>query len=70
MSKRAPSADAVPVRRATQPSTASRTSATTASATSVGTGRGPDERVGDQRGDAADERRPGEGHPVGRTEAA
>ena len=33
MSKRAPSADAVPVRRATQPSTASRTSATAASAT-------------------------------------
>ena len=66
MSKRAPSGDAVPVRRATQPSTASRTSATTASATSAGTGVGPAERVGGQRGHAADERGPGQRHPVGR----
>ena len=40
MSKRAPSGETVPVRRATQPSTASRTSATTASATSATTGAG------------------------------
>ena len=40
MSKRAPSADTVPVRRATWPSTASRTSATAVSATSTATGVG------------------------------
>ena len=41
MSKRAPSGDTVAVRRATQPSTASRTSATIVSATSRGTGIEP-----------------------------
>ena len=41
MSKRAPSVDAVSVRRATQPSTASRTSATAVNATSVVTGGCP-----------------------------
>ncbi len=40
MSKRAPSGVTVPVRRATRPSTASRTRATVASATSVVTGVG------------------------------
>ena len=40
MSKRAPSPETVPVRRATQPSTASSASATAASGTSSGTGSG------------------------------
>lgn len=40
MSKRAPSAEVLPVRRATRPSTASRQSATAATVTSAATGTG------------------------------
>ena len=66
MSKRAPSADTVPVRRATQPSTASRTSATAGQRHQRRHRDRPAERVRDQRGNAADEGGPGQGHLVGR----
>ena len=69
MSKRPPSAEMLPVRRATGPSTASRASATDASSTSTDSGPRAGRAVDDQRGHPADQHRPGQRHPVGRAEA-
>ena len=64
MSKRAPSSDTVPVRRATGPSTASSTSATTATRTSAASAPGRrGSGVGDQRGDPARRAPPGSASP-------
>ena len=63
-----PGFDAVPVRRATYPSTKSSASATAASATSVATCADLLERVRGQRRDADGQRRPHERHPPGRAD--
>ena len=64
----APSADAVPVRRASQPSTKSSASATDASVTSVATATCSLERGRGQGRDSHRERRARQRHPAGRAE--
>ena len=68
MSKRAPSALTVRVRRATQPSTASSASATAVIGTSTPSGAEPSRPEHDQGGHPADQHPPGQRHLVRRPE--